>query len=209
MTELSATPIVYIVDDDAAFVKALSRVLQAHGWSVETYESAEVFLRACDLSRLACLVLDVNLPGLDGMALQRSLVEARHAMPIIFLTGYGDMPTCVAAVKSGASDFLTKPVAAETLLTAISRAIERERTARLVRDGDVQLRQRHEKLTVRERQVLDGIAAGRLNKQIAADLGITEQTVKFHRARIMERMQARSASELMRMAAKLAIGEQG
>jgi FixJ family two-component response regulator len=209
MTELSAIPIVYIVDDDAAFVKALSRVLQAHGWTVETYESAEAFLQACDLNRLGCLVLDVNLPGLDGMALQRSLVEARQAMPIIFLTGYGDMPTCVEAVKSGASDFLTKPVAAETLLNAVSRAVERERTVRSVRNSDAQLRQRHENLTVRERQVLEGIAAGRLNKQIAADLGITEQTVKFHRARIMERMQARSASELMRMAAKLSIGEQG
>jgi FixJ family two-component response regulator len=128
-------------------------------------------------------------------------------MPIIFLTGYGDMPTCVEAIKSGASDFLTKPVTAETILTAVSRAVEREGTARLLRNSEAQLRQRHGKLTARERQVLEGIAAGRLNKQIAADLGITEQTVKFHRGRIMERMEARSASELMRMAAKLAIGE--
>lgn len=207
MTELSGPPIVYIVDDDAAFVKALSRVLQVNGWAVETFESAESFMRACDPKRLGCLVLDVNLPGLDGMALQRTLVEAGQAMPIIFLTGYGDMPTCVEAIKSGASDFLTKPVMAETLLAAVSRAVERERSARLLRNGEAQLRQRHEKLTARERQVLKGIAAGRLNKQIAAELGITEQTVKFHRARIMERMEARTASELMLMAAKLAIGE--
>ena len=209
MTELNATPLVYIVDDDAAFVKALSRVLHVNGWSVETFNSAEAFMQACDPNRLACLVLDVNLPGLDGMALQRTLVEARQTMPIIFLTGCDDLPTCVEAVKSGASDFLTKPVTAETLLTAVSRAVERERTARLLRNSEAQLGQRYGKLTARERQVLEGIAAGRLNKQIAAELGITEQTVKFHRARIMERMEARSASELMRMAAKLAIGEQG
>jgi FixJ family two-component response regulator len=209
MIELSTTPIVYIVDDDAPFVKALSRVLHVNGWSVETFNSAEAFMQACDPNRLACLVLDVNLPGLDGMALQRTLVEARQTMPIIFLTGCDDLPTCVEAVKSGASDFLTKPVTAETLLTAVSRAVERERTARLLRNSEAQLGQRYGKLTARERQVLEGIAAGRLNKQIAAELGITEQTVKFHRARIMERMEARSASELMRMAAKLAIGEQG
>lgn len=165
-------------------------------------------MQAFDPNRLACLVLDVNLPGLDGMALQRTLVEARQTMPIIFLTGYGDMPTCVEAIKSGASDFLTKPVTAETILTAVSRAVERERTARVLRNGEAELGQRYGRLTPRERQVLEGIAAGRLNKQIAAALGITEQTVKFHRARIMERMEARSASELMRMAAKLAIGEQ-
>jgi FixJ family two-component response regulator len=208
MTECRATPIVYIVDDDAAFGKALARVLQVNGWSVETFVSAEAFMQACDPNRLACLVLDVNLPGLDGMALQRALVEARQTMPIIFLTGSVDMPTCVEAIKSGASDFLTKPVTAETILTALSRAVERERTGRLLRHSETQLGQRHGRLTARERQVLEGIAAGRLNKQIAADLGITEQTVKFHRARIMERMEARSASELMRMAAKLAIGEQ-
>jgi FixJ family two-component response regulator len=207
MTEPSATPIVYVVDDDGAFVKALSRVLQVNGWAVQTFDSAEAFMRACDLNRLSCLVLDVNLPGLDGMALQRTLVEARHAMPIIFLTGYGDMPTCVEAIKSGASDFLTKPVAAETLLTAVSRAVERERTARALHNGEAQLVQRYGRLTARERQVLEGIATGMLNKQIAAELGITEQTIKFHRAHIMERMEARSASELMRMAAKLAIGE--
>jgi FixJ family two-component response regulator len=207
MTEFSATRTVYLVDDDAAFAKALSRILHLNGWSVEIFDSAEAFIQAFDPNRLACLVLDVNLPGLDGMALQRNLVEAHRTMPIIFLTGYGDMPTCVEAIKSGASDFLTKPVTAETILTAVSRAVEREGTARLLRNSEAQLRQRHGKLTARERQVLEGIAAGRLNKQIAADLGITEQTVKFHRGRIMERMEARSASELMRMAAKLAIGE--
>jgi FixJ family two-component response regulator len=126
MTEFSATRTVYLVDDDAAFAKALSRILHLNGWSVEIFDSAEAFIQAFDPNRLACLVLDVNLPGLDGMALQRNLVEAHRTMPIIFLTGYGDMPTCVEAIKSGASDFLTKPVTAETILTAVSRAVERE-----------------------------------------------------------------------------------
>jgi FixJ family two-component response regulator len=207
MTESSTTPIVYIVDDDAPFAKALARMLRAHEWCVETFASAEEFMLSRDSTRLACLVLDVDLPGLGGIALQQSLVEAQQTMPIVFLTGHGDLPMCVDAIRSGASDFLAKPVTAETLLNAIRRAVDSESSARAARRGDAQLRQRHDGLTARERQVLEGIAAGRLNKQIAADLSITEQTVKFHRARIMERMHARSASELMWMAAKLAIGE--
>jgi FixJ family two-component response regulator len=208
MTESSTTPIIYIVDDDAAFVKALARMLRAHEWCVETFASAEEFMAGREPTRLACLVLDVELPGLDGIALQQSLVEAQQTLPIVFLTGHGDLPMCVDAIRSGAADFLAKPVTAETLLNAVRRAVDRELSARSARSSDAQLRQRHEALTARERQVLEGVAGGRLNKQIAADLGIAEQTVKFHRARIMERMQARSASELMWMAAKLAIREQ-
>jgi FixJ family two-component response regulator len=128
-------------------------------------------------------------------------------LPIVFLTGHGDLPSCVEAIKSGASDFLAKPVAAQTLTAALSRAIQREQAARVERAAASELRQKHESLTVRERQVLAGVAAGRLNKQIAAELGIAEQTVKFHRARLMEHMNARTASDLMRMAAKLAIGD--
>ena len=208
MTELNTTPTIYIVDDDAAFVKALARMLRTHEWYVETFASAEEFMVGRDPTRLACLVLDVDLPGLDGIALQQRLIQAQQTMPIVFLTGHGDLPMCVEAVKSGASDFLAKPVTAATLLHAVRRAVDRELSARSARSGDALLRQRHDGLTARERQVLEGIAAGRLNKQIAAELGIAEQTVKFHRAHIMERMQARSASELMWMAAKLAIGEQ-
>lgn len=207
MTSIGAAAIVYIVDDDVGFAKALARVLGVYGWAVTAFDSAEAFLAAWDSRQLACLVLDVHLPGLDGIALQRTLIEAHETLPIIFLTGQGNLPSCVEAIKSGASDFFAKPVAAEKLTTAISRAIEKEEAARVHRAVDVELRQRHEALTARERQVLAGIATGRLNKQIAADLGIAEQTVKFHRARVMERMNARTASDLMRMAAKLSIGD--
>jgi FixJ family two-component response regulator len=203
----TATPLVYVVDDDAGFRKALSRMLSAYGWAVTEFESAEAFMGAWNPGQLGCLVLDVELPGLDGIALQRSLLQANQTMPIIFLTGHGDLPRCVEAVKSGAVDFFAKPVAAEKLTAAISRAIQQEQTARLGRAAEAQLRECYESLTVRERQVLAGVAAGRLNKQIATDLGIAEQTVKFHRARVMERMKARTASDLMRMAAKLSIGE--
>lgn len=199
--------VVYIVDDDAGFAKALARMLGVYGWTVTAFGSAEAFLGSWDPGQLACLVLDVHLPGLDGIALQRALIDAHETLPIIFLTGHGNLPACVEAIKSGASDFLAKPVAAETLTAAIGRAIEKEAAGRVHRAGDAQLRQRHESLTARERQVLAGVAAGRLNKQIASDLGITEQTVKFHRARLMERMNARTASDLVRMAAKLSIGD--
>jgi FixJ family two-component response regulator len=207
MNATSDVPLVYIVDDDAGFAKALARMLSVQGWAVTAFESAEAFLARWDPQQLACLVLDVHLPGLDGIALQRALIEAHETLPIVFLTGHGDLPSCVEAIKSGASDFLAKPVAAQTLTAALSRAIQREQAARVERAAESELRQKHESLTVRERQVLAGVAAGRLNKQIAAELGIAEQTVKFHRARLMERMNARTASDLMRMAAKLAIGD--
>jgi FixJ family two-component response regulator len=208
MSAVGEVPLVCIVDDDVGFATALARVLILHGWAVTAFESAEAFLGAWDPSQLCCLVLDVHMPGLDGMALQRALIEAHETLlPIVFLTGHGDLPSCVEAIKSGASDFLAKPVAAETLIAALNRAIQREQAARVQRAGARELRHKHDSLTTRERQVLAGVAAGRLNKQIAAELGITEQTVKFHRARLMDRMNARTASDLMRMAAKLAIGD--
>lgn len=208
MSDSHTAETVYLVDDDPAVLKALSRLLRTNGRRVEAFESAEAFLEGRDPQALACLVLDVTLPGLDGIELQRRLVETRQMMPIVFLTGHGDIPMSVQAMRAGASNFLTKPVNAQALHGAIRLAMDKATLARHSRTGAAQLRQRFAGLTPREREVLEAIAAGKLNKQIAGDLGVVEQTVKFHRARIMERMQARSAAELMRMAAQLAIGEQ-
>jgi FixJ family two-component response regulator len=207
MNDIDTAERVYLVDDDPALRKALSRLLRTNGWRVDTFESAEAFLEGRDPQALACLVLDVTLPGLDGIELQQTLVDTRQAMPIVFLTGYGDIPMSVQAMRTGASNFLTKPVTAQALCSAIRLAMDEATIARRSQTEATQLRQRLARLTPREREVLEAIAAGKLNKQIAGDLGVVEQTVKFHRARIMERMQAHSAAELMRMAAQLAIGE--
>jgi FixJ family two-component response regulator len=198
-------PTVFIVDDDAPLLRALSRLLREHDLQVATFASAEDFLAQRDVDAPGCLVLDVNLPGLDGLALQRHLAERAPALPIVFLTGQGDIPMTVQAVKAGAVDFLTKPVAAKVLLAAVRSGVEQDALARAKRvEGDAQ-RQCLDRLTPREREVLAGLIAGKLNKQIAADLGIVEQTVQFHRARIMERMQARTVAELMHLAAGVAL----
>jgi len=196
---------VYLVDDDPAVRRALSRVLREEGFAVEAFESAEAFLAFGDRPG-GCIVLDVTLPGLDGLELQRKLAEAGESSPVVFVTGYGDIPMSVRAIKAGAMDFLTKPVQAQALLSAVRSAIEQHRTARAANANAVKLRERLASLTPREREVLGALVAGRLNKQIASDLGVVEQTVKFHRARIMERMQARTVAELMHFAAQLGIG---
>jgi FixJ family two-component response regulator len=203
-----ASEIVYLVDDEPEVLKALTRQLRTNGWRVQAFESAEAFLEHRDPQAVACLVLDVSLPGLGGIELQGRLHEMRERMPIVFLTGHGDIPMSVRAMRAGASNFLTKPVNAADLCGAIRRALDEEAITRDARAESDQLHQRLALLTLREREVFEGIAAGRLNKQIAGDLGIVEQTVKFHRAHIMERMQAHTSAELMRMAAKLAIGDQ-
>jgi FixJ family two-component response regulator len=194
---------VVIVDDDRAVRTALSRLLRAHGWPVEAFGSAEEFLERECAQPPVCLILDVSLPGLDGLDLQRRLGEAGQAFPILFMTGHGDIPMSVRAVKAGAADFLTKPVDATVLLAAVRAAVDDDASGERARSEALELRKRFETLTQREREVLAGLAAGKLNKQIAGDLGIVEQTVKFHRARIMERMRAKSAAELMLLAAKL------
>jgi FixJ family two-component response regulator len=198
-------PTVHVVDDDPALRKALSRVLQLHGWRVRSFDSSEAFLDVCDDSASGCLLLDVQLPGLDGLALQQRLIEARISLPIVFLSGHGDIPTSVRALKAGAHDFLTKPVAAADLLTAVSQATARHAAASQQHGELDALRQRYDGLTEREREVLSALCKGRLNKQIASDLGIVEQTVKFHRARIMERMGAATVAELMYQSARLAL----
>ncbi len=198
--------IVYLVDDDPGVRKALSRVLREEGFGVEAFDSAEAFLAPPGDRRDGCLVLDVTLPGLDGLELQRRLAEAGQELPIVFVTGHGDIPMSVKAIKAGAADFLTKPVHAQALLAAVRSAIEQHRAVRAAAGDAAKLRERLASLTPREREVLAALVAGRLNKQIASDLGVVEQTVKFHRARIMERMQARTVAELMHFAAQLGIG---
>jgi FixJ family two-component response regulator len=198
-----AAPTVHVVDDDPQVAKALARLLREHGFRTAVFDSAEAFLAQRDASAPGCLVLDVHLPGLDGLALQRRLAEGGPALPIVFLTGHGDIPMSVQAVKAGAVDFLTKPVAAETLLGAVRAGLAQDAQVRQAQAESAALRQRLDSLTAREREVLAGLAAGKLNKQIAADLGIVEPTVKFHRARIMERMQARTVAELMHLVARL------
>ena len=201
-----SSPTVLLVDDDPAVRKALSRVLREEGWNVEVFESAEAFLVRADHVADGCLVLDVTMPGLDGLELQQRLIQTGKAMPIVFVTGYGDIPMTVRALKAGASDFLTKPVAAEALLRAVRAAIEQGASVRRARAATAKLRQRYDGLTPREREVLTLLVTGALNKQVAATLGVVEQTIKFHRAQIMERMEAKTIAELMHIAARLEIG---
>ncbi len=202
----SAPGTVFLVDDDPGVLKALARVLSGEGWPVETFESAEAFLARPTPAANGCLVLDVSMPGLDGLALQHRLAEGGHSVPIVFVTGHGDIPMSVRAIKAGAADFLTKPVEAGVLIDAVRAAVARDAAARRADAGIAVLRERLASLTPREREVLAAVAAGKLNKQIAADLGIVEQTVKFHRARIMERMQVKTVAELMLIVAQLGLG---
>lgn len=205
MTSDASGSSVFVVDDDPSVRKSLVRLLGQNGWRVEAFESAEAFLAGRDPHAAGCLLLDVSLPGLDGLALQRRLAESGHALPIVFLTGHGDIPMSVRAVKAGAVDFLTKPVAAETLFAAVRAAIEQDIFTRKAGADAARLRERFGTLTPREREVLAAVASGKLNKQIAADLGVVEQTVKFHRARIMEKMQAGSVAELMFIAVSMGV----
>ena len=206
MKQTVVKPSVFLVDDDPSVLKALSRVLREEGWSVETFESAEAFLARREKSADGCLVLDVTMPGLDGLELQRRLAAAGESLPIVFVTGHGDIPMSVRAIKAGATDFLTKPVRADVLVAAVHAAIDQHASIRQAMAETAELRQRLASLTPREHEVLAALTAGRLNKQIAADLGVVEQTVKFHRARIMERMQAKTVAELMHIAGRLGTG---
>jgi FixJ family two-component response regulator len=192
-------PEIHVVDDDAGVRKAMTRLLVAEGYQVLAYESAEAFLQQRPADRHGCVILDIALPGLDGVALQQALAESGNHMPVIFLSGHADVPKTVSAMKQGALDFLVKPVDAPVLLAAIGRALQRDDRLREIRAQRAETDLRLAMLTPREREVLMHVMEGRLNKQIAADLGTAEKTVKVHRARGMEKMQVRSVAELVRI----------
>ena len=196
---LAETATVYIVDDDAMFARGLARLVDAAGWNARVFKGADEFLHAVGADDPGCVLLDVRMPGMKGPDLQRAMVERRMALPVIFLTGHGDVKTSVEAMKLGAVDFLEKPVGRERLVAAIGQALargEREREARRERDG---MRARVEALSRRELEVMSHVIAGRLNKQIAADLRISLKTVKAHRANVMRKMGAASVPDLVAM----------
>ena len=201
-----AESIVFIIDDDSLYRASTERLIRSAGFSVESFQSAADFLNSRRPNVPSCLVLDVRLPGSSGLDLQRELAEAGVHLPIIFVTGHGDIPMSVQAMKAGAVEFLTKPFRDQTLLDAIRQAIERDRVARQQRARNADLRRRYESLGPREREVLKCVVSGMLNKQIADELGATERTIKFHRGHIMRKMQVRSLAELVRMAEALGIG---
>ncbi|MCL4181413.1 MAG: response regulator [Verrucomicrobia bacterium] len=201
--------IVYVLDDEPEMVKALTRLLRAKHFDVRGFVSVDAFLKAYGPHECACLVLDVAMPELDGLELQRRLSQQQLPLPIIFLTGHGDIPMSVRAIKAGATDFLTKPVDAAALVPAVCAALQAAETRRRTFAEIEVLKARLASLTPREREVMEHVVAGQLNKQIAADLGTGEQNIKLHRAHIMEKMGVESLAELVRAAARLGVGKSG
>lgn len=196
--------VVYVLDDEPAMVTALTRLLAARSFDVRGFTSVREFLEAFRPQEVACLVLDVAMPELDGLELQSHLTEQGILVPIVFLTGHGDIPTSVRAIKAGATDFLTKPVDAEALVPAVQAALKVAETRQELIGQTAALSARYATLTPREREVMEHVVAGRLNKQIAGDLGTGEQNIKLHRAHIMKKMGVQSLADLVRAAERLA-----
>jgi FixJ family two-component response regulator len=205
VTAKAPSQIVFVIDDDASMRKAISRLLQAVGLMVQTFASAKEFLSKKLPNVPACVVLDVRLPGLSGLDLQREMVERGIHIPVIFITGHGDIPMSVQAMKAGAVEFLTKPFRDQDLLDAVRSGIQLDREARKERAELTELREDHQQLTQREREVMSLVVAGLLNKQIALRLGTSEKTIKIHRSHAMQKMHADSLAELVRMSQKLGI----
>jgi len=198
-----ATPIVFVVDDDVSVRESLELLIRSAGWQPETFASAQEFLSRPRVLVPSCLVLDVSLPGINGLELQEHVARDRRDMPIIFITGYGDVPTTVQAMKAGAVEFLTKPYPDDVLLSAISQALDRSRSA-LDHEAEMrELRDRYASLSRREREVMALVVSGLLNKQVGGELGISEITVKAHRGKVMQKMGAKSLADLVTMAARL------
>jgi len=198
-----APPVVYVVDDDISVRESLELLIRTAGWQAALFESAQQFLCCPKVTTPSCLVLDINLPGLNGLDLQKQVAADRADMPIIFITGYGDVPSTVRAMKAGAIEFLTKPFGQEELLTAIQHALERSRNVLDEEAALRDLRKRYGLLSRREREVMALVVRGLLNKQVGFELGISEITVKAHRGKVMEKMEARSLADLVTMAMRL------
>lgn len=198
-------PTVYLLDDDASFLTAVTRLLRAGGYVVKTFGSAVEFLQTPVPDMPGCIIVDLHMPGMDGMEFQSALVETGSLLPVIFLTGHGDIPTSVQAMRKGAEDFLTKPVRREQLFEVVQRALERNLRERESQAKVRELRTLFETLTTREREVLSHVVTGRLNKQIAADLDASERTIKAHRANLMAKLHVQSVAELVRVAQSLGI----
>lgn len=197
---------VYVLDDEPEMVKALTRILKAKQFLVHGFTSVPDFLESCDPEIVACLVLDVSMPGLDGLELQQLLQHHGILIPIVFLTGHGDIPMSVRAIKAGATDFLTKPVDATVLVKAVGAALREAQARHQTIAETASLANRLARLTPREREVMEHVVSGRLNKQIAADLGTGEQNIKLHRSHVMKKMGAESVADLVRAAERLDIG---
>jgi FixJ family two-component response regulator len=202
---MNGAPMIHVVDDDASFRAAISRLLSVSGYEVAAYESAACFLRSIETARPGCILLDVQMPALSGLQLQQELAKLSHSWPIIFMTGHGDIPTSVRAIKAGAEDFLTKPVARQTMLEAIQRALLRHAAQQRSQDQLNSLKTLISTLTPRENEVLALMVRGRLNKQIAHLLGTSERTIKAHRHMVMEKLRVQSFAEVVSIAERVGL----
>ena len=202
---MSAAPTVFLVDDDASFLTAVSRLLRAGGYPVKTFSSADEFVKNPPPDLTGCIIVDLHMPGMSGLEFQDSLGKSGCPLPVIFLTGQGDIPASVRAMRQGAEDFLTKPVKREQLFDAVQRALARNLREREAHSKQQAVRARFDTLTPREREVLSHVVTGKLNKQIAADLDTSERTIKAHRANLMAKLQVQSVAELVRISQALGL----